>query len=164
MFGRKAGLCALLLSYPAHADLYYTGSFPAKVYRGPIAKPDFARNAKWLPAQRVIRASFRSGPNFAGHFRIVPIGCGADCVNFVMGDVITGKLYDFPIGGEGYYGLDLVYSEQSRTISAYWTDSVENRTCFYRNYVLTDTRFIPWSKVTPTGHPCAVIGDGRGND
>lgn len=169
MLGKTIKLFALmtLAVTPANAEVFKVldwAKYPAPLYKGPVAKPNFTGKTKWLPTQRVIRAAFRSGADFAGHYRLIPIGCGADCVNYVMGDMKTGQLYDFPIGGEGYYGLELSYYEGSRAVSAMWTDSVENRACFMQDYIFEGSRFIKFGTVFPTGHPCAVTGDGRGND
>jgi hypothetical protein len=50
-----------------------------------------------------IREGVKEGPNFAGHYTIVEIGCGSACVLFAVVDAKTGAVYfqPFPIS----YGM-----------------------------------------------------------
>ncbi|MCW6536145.1 hypothetical protein [Sphingomonas lycopersici] len=43
----------------------------------------------------VIRRAVKSGPDFAGHYKIVRIGCGAATVCVAIADTLSGKVY-FP--------------------------------------------------------------------
>jgi hypothetical protein len=46
----------------------------------------------------VIREGASRGPNFAGHYTVVPWGCGLDSFELVVVDAQTGKLYFPPFG------------------------------------------------------------------
>ena len=39
----------------------------------------------------------RPGPNFAGHYIIVEIGCGSPCVVMAIVDALTGRIYNPPM-------------------------------------------------------------------
>ncbi|EIZ77668.1 hypothetical protein WSK_3677 [Novosphingobium sp. Rr 2-17] len=58
------------------------------------AKPD-VRSGQAHLFRTVIRDEARRGPNFAGHFTIIRIGCGAGTVCVAIADALTGKVY-FP--------------------------------------------------------------------
>jgi len=67
--------------------------YPAtNVYRG-VAAPPKLESAD----QRTYRTMIRSGadfrPKFAGHYTAPEWGCGTDCSQFAVVDVITGKVY-----------------------------------------------------------------------
>ncbi len=67
--------------------------------------------------QRLFKTQIRLGmaksANFAGRFRIIDWGCGSDCLNFVIADLKTGKVYDPPFKSLGL--LDFSQPEGSRT-------------------------------------------------
>ncbi len=37
------------------------------------------------------------GPNFAGHYIIVEIGCGSPCIMMAIVDALTGRIYNSPM-------------------------------------------------------------------
>lgn len=58
------------------------------------ARPDVTRGRAHL-FRTAIRQGAQQGPNFAGHFTIIRIGCGAGTVCPAIADASTGKVY-FP--------------------------------------------------------------------
>jgi hypothetical protein len=94
-----------------------------RVYQGQIRLPDFSgRDRAYSNYRTRITNEMRTGPNFAGHYAIVEIGCGTGCRFAFVGDVATGQVFDFPYGGEDYYLLDLKYDVKSKYVSAKWID------------------------------------------
>lgn len=107
---------------PADARPADFADYSAPVYRGPIAAPNFrGSGAKYRMFRTRIRLGAK-GPNFAGHYAIVRIGCGAGCTNTFMVDLKTGRIFDFPLGGEDYYALDLFFRRGSRLLKGRWED------------------------------------------
>lgn len=66
--------------------------YPAVVKK--ISKP--AKVKLDSPAARMwrtmIREGAKNGPRFAGHYAIAEWGCGSDCTEFVLIDLVTGKV------------------------------------------------------------------------
>ncbi len=92
-----------------------------QVYRGEIVYPDFKGREKDYAFYRTkITTEMKSGPNFAGRYAVVVIGCGTECTWVTLADVSTGELFGFPYGGEADRRLDLSYSVKSRDINARW--------------------------------------------
>jgi hypothetical protein len=95
----------------------------------------------------------REGANFAGHYAIVRWGCGTECVAYIIGDIATGRVFDFPLVGENRE-LSLDTRRTSRLIVARWisstdTDSEGNpplMNCFRRNFIWTGSSVVPLSK------------------
>ncbi|ENU0751979.1 hypothetical protein [Klebsiella michiganensis] len=95
-----------------------------RVYQGPIHLPDFTgRDRAYLTYRTKISNEMRTGPNFAGHYAIVEIGCGTSCRFAFVGDVATGQVFGFPYGGESYYLLQLQYGVKSNYVSTRWIES-----------------------------------------
>lgn len=83
--------------------------------------PDFAGpDRDYARYKTRISNEMRTGPNFAGRYAMVEIGCGTGCRFVFVGDVATGRVYDFPYGGEEYYMLDLRYNVKSEYVVAHW--------------------------------------------
>lgn len=74
--------------------------FPAQLYKGKLAEPDFS---SYPDAKRFItriKKECANGINFAGHYTLVTWGCGSSCQNGVIVDRKTGKIF-------GRYGTAL---------------------------------------------------------
>jgi hypothetical protein len=92
-----------------------------KVFSGTVTFPNFQGRDNWARMFRSrINDAVASGPNFAGHFTVVEIGCGMSCRIAYVVDVINGKVFNFPYGGEEQYELGLVYASDSRLLRATW--------------------------------------------
>lgn len=135
--------------------LAYADSFEQYVvplYGGPSAKPDLQS----LPGSREyrtrIRDGIKQGVNFAGHYAIVTFGCGTSCSSSFLVDVKSGKIFDFPLGGEEYPMLSLDYRSDSKLIKAsWWTIGDENPICVRQELVLKGTAFKFLRKVKTAG-------------
>jgi hypothetical protein len=74
----------------------------------------------------MIDEAARKGPNFAGHYTVIELGCGSGCVIFFLADAANGVTEAGPVGsplslplpvgekGRNYQGL--VYQRQSRLL------------------------------------------------
>ena len=71
---------------------HYPAPHPASARRP--APPDVRRGDAHL-YRTVIREQAKSGPDFAGHFTIIVIGCGAGVVCLAIADANTGQVF-FP--------------------------------------------------------------------
>jgi hypothetical protein len=94
----------------------------------------------------------RSGVNFAGHYAILNWGCGTQCIAYVIADVATGRVFDFPLGGENAE-LSLDTRPTSRLIAASWISDANNHSengepffdC-HQDFVWNATSAVPLSK------------------
>ena len=119
-----------------------------RVYQGKIILPDFAgRDRAFAKHRTKITEEMRTGPNFAGHYAIVEIGCGSSCRFAFLGDVATGKVHDFPYGGEEYYLLQMSYSVKSNYVEVKWIDG---------DYCFRDS--VHWNGVAFTSSGRSVVG------
>ncbi len=116
---------ALALGF-ASATLVMTFSSTAaaqqqQVYRAVPRLPDFHGQDRSFEAYRTrISDEMRTGPNFAWRYAIVEIGCGTSCRFVYVGDLATGRVYEFPYGGEEFYMLDLRYNVKDSSVVARW--------------------------------------------
>lgn len=92
-----------------------------RIYRGPIVLPDFKGRDKAFASYRTrISEEMKTGPNFAGHYALVIIGCGTSCRFAYVADVSTGQVYDFPYGGEEKYDMNLLYWAKNESVTVSW--------------------------------------------
>ena len=114
--------------------------YPVNQYRGPLRKPDVRRGRAHL-YRTALGSSVRDAPDFAGHYQVVPLGCGAAtyCPAFV--DRVTGKVSFYPelravsVAGtmmEGHiderYGNRLLYRADSRLLALIGSRNEDERT------------------------------------
>lgn len=91
------------------------GRYPTKVHRGRIMMPDFrGRDRAYAMLRTRILDGAKAGPNFAGYLTLLKIGCGAACRVVLVVDVRTGRVLNFPLGGEDNLSLVLRYRPDSR--------------------------------------------------
>jgi hypothetical protein len=110
-------------------------AYPAAVVRGARHAPDFARQ----PQYRQMRTNIARGAgrvNFAGHYALVMMGCGAGCRLVYVVDLLNGRIADFPLGGENNYLLDLEYRPDSRLVRAHWQTQEGATACVHQAFVL----------------------------
>ena len=104
-----------------------------EAYKGKVQLPEFnGRDRAYANYRSRIIAGIKAGPNFAGHYAFVEIGCGTSCRFAFVADVATGQVFSFPFGGENYYMLQLQYSVRSPVVlgrcvevDACWQDRIE---------------------------------------
>jgi hypothetical protein len=126
----------------------------AQVYRGPVRLPDFRGRDRFFADFRTrIREGIRQGVNFAGHYAIIGWGCGTDCSDYVIGDVVTGRVFRFPLGGDYNLQLDLDTKPTSRLIVARWfsythkftKDNLSIMNCFRQYLIWNGSSAVPLS-------------------
>jgi hypothetical protein len=64
----------------------------AKIYRGKPAVP-ILRTAEDREYRTRIRRGAKDGPNFAGHYTVIMVGCGTECASFLIVDAETGRIF-----------------------------------------------------------------------
>ena len=89
--------CASLLAWSLDAAAQDTGRVPrfgdypvAEVYKGKAAKP-VLRTAKHREYEAYINAVADGGTGFAGHYAVIMLNCGADCVTADFLDLPTTR-------------------------------------------------------------------------
>lgn len=113
-------------STPTPATYRFENYPISTIYRGRVRLPDFRGRDHDLATFRTrITDSMRDGANFAGKYRVITIGCGTGCRFNFVGDLTTGRVVAFPLGGEDYGHLDLFYKLNSSLIIAVWDDAPE---------------------------------------
>jgi len=125
-----AGLFTAVLSAMATSAFGQnpSGGLPTdRVFQGQVRLPDFAgRDRKYASFRTRIREGMSTGPDFAGHYAIIQIGCGTGCSFVLVGDVATGQVYDFPYGGEEYQQMQIIRSAKNYNLTVVW---IANERC-----------------------------------
>jgi len=86
--------------------------FKMAQYQGQLATElNFESNPKAYDFRTRLKESAEEGANFAGHYRIVEIGCGTACQIRYMIDMRDGTVSNFNVGE-----LDIEFREDSRLI------------------------------------------------
>jgi hypothetical protein len=86
----------------------------------------------------------KGGVNFAGEVALAQWGCGTQCSAVTAINLRTGKIYDFPLGGEDNLMLDLKFTPTSNLVAANWQsadDSKGQHYCISEWYLWTGTGF-----------------------
>lgn len=97
------------------------GEYPATAFKGRTRLPDFKKRDRDFNMYRTrIRDGMRQGPNFAGRYSLIQIGCGTGCSFVIVGDNKTGQPSNFPRGGEDNLYLQLKFSLNSRLLATQW--------------------------------------------
>ena len=68
----------------------------ASVYRGVPAAVDLSSHPVARTFRTLLRDGTRRGPNFAGRWTVVRLGCGTNCHSFAVVDAVTGRVYPGP--------------------------------------------------------------------
>jgi hypothetical protein len=120
-FGLGASVLLFCASSVAQAQSSGGGVPMDRVYQGQIRLPDFAgRDQKYATFRTRIGEGMKTGPDFAGHYAIIQIGCGTECTFAYVADVATGQVYGFPYGGEEYRQMQILRSAKSNLLSVLW--------------------------------------------
>lgn len=125
------------------------------VYRSEPRLPDFQGRDRAFSAYRTrISNEMRTGPNFAWRYAIVEIGCGTGCRFAYVGDLATGRVYNFPYGGEEFYMLDLRYNVKDSSVVARWSS---DQGCMEDYLEWDGTRFSSLNRrVVSAGDNCPI--------
>ncbi len=119
---RLLGCMLTFCNPPAHGQEFGSPEFAVTdVYSGPGQLPDFRRRDRKYNSYRTrLSEAAKKGPNFAGRYRILQIGCGAGCTNNYMIDVATGEVFAVPVGGEEQQQVVLKYDIGSSLLFAFY--------------------------------------------
>lgn len=66
-----------------------------KIFKGKPVEPNLATHKDARKYRTVLKQQSKEGPNFAGHYTIVTIGCGTSCAGIAVIDTQTGHVF-FP--------------------------------------------------------------------
>lgn len=116
---------------------YQFADYPAEGnLTGKPQAPDFAGRAQAFGRYRTrIQEGVQAGVNFAGHYRVIEIGCGTSCRFAYVVDLASGEVDPFPYGGEDQYQMKLLYAPESRLLKARWTAS-DDEGCVEQDLVM----------------------------
>jgi hypothetical protein len=132
--------------------------YSVPVYRGPAAGPNFKSLKGSLFYKTRIREGFKNGVNFAGHYALVIFGCGTGCRGGYLIDIRSGRIFDFPLGGEENYELTLDYRPNSRLLKTSWEAVADKEpytaTCVHQEFLLTGNVFKLLSQSKTPGKEC----------
>ncbi len=115
--------------------------FPAtKQFSGSPKMPDFGgRDKDYSTFRTRITEATKEGPNFAGKYRVIEIGCGTGCKSVVLVDLSTGQVQNFPLGGEGNPNLQIFNKTESNLLVTTWNDGYgENSPCLGQFFVMKE--------------------------
>lgn len=128
-----------LAACPAAAQMPDFERYRVPLYSGPRAQPILTgHGARYARMQTRIREAFVANEIAAGHYVVLQTGCGTGCTWNIVGDIRTGQLMDFPLGGEEYQGLSILTDPKSSLFTAKWGFDA----CIIRTYSLEGTRFV----------------------
>ena len=124
--------------------------------------PDFqGRDRNFNNFRTRIRNGIQEGANFAGRYKVIQFGCGTGCSFVIVGDVSTGRVYNFPHGGEYDQMLRLEYRISSKLIRAWWVPSLEDMNrCLHEDLLLEEGRFVSLQKYELAICPSAYCDNG----
>lgn len=124
------------------AEGYEFGKYRvARLYSGGIHFPDFnSRDHRFVTYRTRIRHGVEKGPDFAGRYSVLTIGCGTDCSFGYIVDAATGRVVELPRGGEEFMNLRYDYRIDSSLIVARWRSPVTGR-CYDESFVWRDDKF-----------------------
>lgn len=129
------------------------------LYTGPVKPPDFSTNRDVYRLQTRIKEGAAKGINFAGRVAVVGIGCGTDCSIVYAVDLTTGRIYNFPLGGEENYRLTLQHRPWSRLIAAWWMRGGPQGPCMRQDFIWSPKDgFIAQGSAVPVPKPCPAVG------
>jgi len=140
----------------ANESLSFDEFGDVETYRGKTHFPQFdGRDKAYRNFRTRIREGMKGGPNFAGSYTVIEIGCGASCRVFYIADNKTGRVFDFPFGGEFYSGLQLSFKITSRLIVAQWAN-YSSDSCMRKLFQWTGSAAMDESdyQISPLGPYC----------
>lgn len=120
-------------------ELKFADFQPERFHSGKPVLPGFKGDDEWARTFRTrIKDGVEEGPNFAGRYTIIEIGCGTSCRFGVLVDASNGDVLEFPLGGEENYQLEMTYTVESTLLKAVWKDTPSGNyeTCVKQDYGL----------------------------
>ena len=147
----------MVVAVPAASQSVDAKKYEVPVYSGQRARPNFAGDGeKYLRFKTAITNGFRSNPIAMGHYTIITVGCGTSCTFSWVGDVRTGKIITFPLGGEDYPELQILTRPNNRLILTLW-GSYSGESCTGRLYAFDGDKFVPASAERKSPNSCSDL-------
>lgn len=145
--GGRAPATANLVGGAAKVKLS-PAEYPTKAgLSGQTQLPDFrGRDRDFNTYRTRIRDGMRAGPNYAGRYSVIQIGCGTGCSFVIVGDNQTGRPINFPRGGEDNMYLQLSFQLDSRLLAAQWANSDGDK-CYVEWFDFDGGNWKPLAKV-----------------
>lgn len=138
------------VSLPSSAPFQFDQFAVNAIHKGATRLPDFSGAQKAYRTYRTrIRNGMRQGPDFAGRYSVIQIGCGTGCSFVYIGNNSTGKVYDFLRGGDENVYLNLLYRIDSNLLVSQWSDF---KKCFIEYFYWSGDKFtlLKKTEVGPT--------------
>lgn len=112
--------------------------FPvSEIFNGPNAAPDFSSQPSALEYKTRVTNGFKESTNFAGHYRIIDIGCGSNCGWIYILDLKNGKILGSnPDTSNGYQ------SEASSSLLITYPDVPPNPNMAPGNWEIVKSYFV----------------------
>ena len=127
--------------------------YPVSIATGPFVAPKFNKTAgRYHKYRTAISLAARTGPNFAGRYTIVEVGCGTACTIPFIVDGSNGEVSEFPREIGVVPDFSYAYRPESRLLVALWsldqlTDKPRCRKIYYlrtaSNFVKIDENIAP---------------------
>lgn len=134
------GLLAIAAT-PVQSQSVDFRKYTVPIYMGVRAQPNLTGSGSRFATMRTkIREGFAANPIAAGHYAVIQIGCGSGCTWNLVGNLRTGNIVEFPIGGEEYPGVEIITDPKSRLFTVKW-GNVAFTTCKTRLYSFDGLRF-----------------------
>lgn len=96
---------------------------------------------------KITEAYQQKGNVFAGHFKVAIFGCGGSCIMGYAIDMLTGNLYDLPLGEEGscLFAEDraLYKANSNLFVSGVCKENPESKTLFYMTFLFQQDKKHP---------------------
>jgi hypothetical protein len=153
--GRSADTPATLASESTNTrgnPEYTFETYPIdEIYKGATRLPEFSgRDQEFKDYRTRIREGMKEGPNLAGEFSVIQIGCGTGCSLAYVASNKTGQVFDFPRGGDDNLEMQLLSQLNSRLIVVQWSDR-ESNSC--------TMEFMKWEQSSAISLTKTRIGD-----
>jgi hypothetical protein len=112
-------------------------------YAGTKRHPDFTGAQRAFRNYRTaLREGVDEGPNFAGRFALVQIGCGTNCRKAYLVNVSSGETVQLLFDGrQSPFNLDLFFRSDSALLNAVWWTEPSRQgpfRCIHETYVLRE--------------------------
>ncbi|MBS0384663.1 MAG: hypothetical protein JSS00_04865 [Proteobacteria bacterium] len=120
-------------------------AYPAAAFTGMRRTPDFnGAQREFRTYRTALSDGAARGPNFAGRFALVQIGCGAGCNETYQVDLSTGGVAEIHFAGET--AVEIESRPDSALLKARWfvspADPNGQWRCHFENYLWRDGRLV----------------------
>lgn len=114
-------------------------NYKVDVYRGAAAPLSLTTDQRTLATR--LREAYTQPIDFGGSLAISQIGCGTGCTFAYALDKSSGRVYDFPVGGEEYQYLTIRTRSNSALAWAGWQSNFDPKECRGQAWILDRSGF-----------------------